>query len=234
MVAVMGQTSASAQLRPSPIAVAIVHSNTLMREGLAALLARQPEIMLAASYADLFDARSQTAADVLLMSLGAKDMASADVVALASSSTSRIIVLAPSAALADIAWLELAGVYALVLDEASPDELLGAIRSVADGVRVWPAATVKALLSRVASSQSVREQPVPLVDDRMTRREREVLTLIADGLSTKEMARTLGIATFTVRTHVRNILEKLNLHSRLQIAAHVLRQQRGCPAPVVK
>jgi DNA-binding NarL/FixJ family response regulator len=52
----------------------------------------------------------------------------------------------------------------------------------------------------------------------MTKREREIIPLIADGLSNKEIAQRLNVATYTVKSHVHNILEKLALHSRLQIA----------------
>jgi two-component system nitrate/nitrite response regulator NarL len=57
----------------------------------------------------------------------------------------------------------------------------------------------------------------------MSKREREVIDLIAEGLSNKEIARRLNIATYTVKSHVHNILEKLALHNRLQIAAHAHR-----------
>lgn len=60
-----------------------------------------------------------------------------------------------------------------------------------------------------------------LVDSvRMTPREREVINLIAEGCSNKDIAKRLGIATHTVKSHVRNIMEKLALHPRLQIAAY--------------
>jgi len=59
----------------------------------------------------------------------------------------------------------------------------------------------------------------------MTSREREIIALIADGLSNKEIASNLNIATFTVKSHVHNILEKLALHSRLQIAIHSKEEQ---------
>jgi DNA-binding CsgD family transcriptional regulator len=55
---------------------------------------------------------------------------------------------------------------------------------------------------------------------RMTKREREIIALIADSLSNKEIAQNLNIATHTVKSHVHNIMEKLALHSRLQIAKH--------------
>jgi DNA-binding NarL/FixJ family response regulator len=54
----------------------------------------------------------------------------------------------------------------------------------------------------------------------MTQREKEIIALIVDGMSNKQIADRLNIATFTVKSHVHNILEKLALHSRLQIAKH--------------
>ena len=58
------------------------------------------------------------------------------------------------------------------------------------------------------------------------------MALIADGLRTKEIAERLGVASFTVRAHVRNIMEKLDLHTRLQIAAYVYREREGQAQPV--
>ena len=58
----------------------------------------------------------------------------------------------------------------------------------------------------------------------MTRREREVIDLIGEGLSNKELAQRLNIATHTVKSHVRNVMEKLALHTRLQIAAYSHRE----------
>ncbi|CAG1771625.1 partial Transcriptional regulatory protein LiaR, partial [uncultured bacterium] len=55
---------------------------------------------------------------------------------------------------------------------------------------------------------------------RMTKREREVIVLIAEGLSNKEIASRLNLSTYTVKSHIHNILEKMALHSRLEIAAH--------------
>jgi DNA-binding CsgD family transcriptional regulator len=64
----------------------------------------------------------------------------------------------------------------------------------------------------------------------MTKREREVVALIAEGLSNKEIAERLRIALHTVKSHMHNVLEKLSLHSRLQVAAYV-HGQGGHPDP---
>jgi ATP/maltotriose-dependent transcriptional regulator MalT len=64
----------------------------------------------------------------------------------------------------------------------------------------------------------------------ITKREREVMELIAEGLSNKEMAKRLHIALHTVKSHMHNVLEKLGLHSRLQVAAYV-HGEGGYPDP---
>jgi DNA-binding NarL/FixJ family response regulator len=76
------------------------------------------------------------------------------------------------------------------------------------------------LFSQIARDAVTKGRPDVLQSVRMTPREREVINLIAEGLSNKEIASTLHIATHTVKSHVRNIMEKLTLHTRLQIAAY--------------
>jgi DNA-binding NarL/FixJ family response regulator len=63
----------------------------------------------------------------------------------------------------------------------------------------------------------------------MTEREKEVIAMIADGMSNKQIADRLNIATFTVKSHVHNILEKLELHSRLQIASYSRDEETSNP-----
>jgi two-component system nitrate/nitrite response regulator NarL len=95
-------------------------------------------------------------------------------------------------------------------------------------VDVVPPALTGSLLSLVAEHAIVRRTPALLGALRLTTREREITALIAEGLSNKEIAERLNIATYTVKSHVHNILEKLALHTRLEIAAHA---HRGGPRP---
>jgi DNA-binding NarL/FixJ family response regulator len=76
------------------------------------------------------------------------------------------------------------------------------------------------LFSQIAQVAVKRGRAAALEEVRMTQREREVIALIAVGLSNKEIATRLNIATDTVKSHVRNVMDKLALHSRLQIAAY--------------
>ena len=112
------------------------------------------------------------------------------------------------------------GVAGFILKDADFDDFVGTIRSVADGARVLPPRMTGTLFSQIARVAVKRGREAALDAVRMTQREREVIALIAEGMSNKEIATELGIATDTVKSHVRNIMEKLALHTRLQIAAY--------------
>ena len=84
-----------------------------------------------------------------------------------------------------------------------------------------PPVLTATLLSHIADQAIDRGTPQMINAVRMTNREREIIGLIAEGLSNKDIAQRLDIATYTVKSHVHNILEKLALHTRLEIAAHV-------------
>jgi DNA-binding NarL/FixJ family response regulator len=224
------------EVAPTPrrIAVAVVHQTAIKREGLCSLLSAQPDIQVVASCEGDLDILRRARPEVLVAFIGSQDADGVrDTAPLLDSTTdARVVVVAPPGLLGDLASLVHAGAWAIVLDDASPDELLQTIRSVADGAHVWPPATVEALVSRFVCGNAHGKTSTHADDARITRRESEVLARIADGLSTKEIARDMGIARFTVCSHVRNIMEKLHVHSRLQIAAHMHRDQHG-HSPVV-
>jgi DNA-binding NarL/FixJ family response regulator len=98
------------------------------------------------------------------------------------------------------------------------------IRSVAEGAHVLPPEMTSTLFSQIARDAVERDRTDAMEAVRMTNREREVIDLIGEGLSNKEIATRLNIATHTVKSHVRNVMEKLALHTRLQIAAYAHRQ----------
>ena len=112
------------------------------------------------------------------------------------------------------------GANGFISKDAALEELVHTIRQVANGGDVVPSALTGTLLSHIAKQASVLRNTPMMASVRMTKREQQITDLIAEGLSNKEIAQRLNIATYTVKSHVHNILEKLALHSRLQIAAH--------------
>ena len=114
-----------------------------------------------------------------------------------------------------------AGASGYVPKKAAPDELLTAIRAVGRGeVYLYPSLASRLVLDYLKRADSGDQ---PLVYDDLTPREREVLTVIAEGLSNAEIAEKLIISVKTVDRHRENIMRKLNLHSRVDLVKYALR-----------
>ena len=113
-----------------------------------------------------------------------------------------------------------AGVAGFILKDATGHEIAATIRRVVGGAPALPRVVGGLLFSHVASQSRGLLRRETAAHARLTRREREVIELIADGLSNKEIADRLHIATHTVKSHVHAVLEKLGLHTRLEVAAY--------------
>src|SRR5439155_827652 len=109
--------------------------------------------------------------------------------------------------------------------EASIDDLVTVIESVARGEAICSPRVAAGLLRRVAALAAGHGGDLPRAQ--LTNREREIVRLIDNGLSNKEIARALGIEVATVKNHVHNILEKLQVHRRGEAAARVRGTSRG-------
>jgi len=119
---------------------------------------------------------------------------------------------------ADILQYVKAGANGFILKDASLNEFLITIRTVAEGSTVLPPLLVDSLFSQIVD-HAVREGKTKLKEAvRMTAREREVIVLLGEGLTNKEIAQKIHVSTYTVKSHIHNIMEKLALHTRLEIA----------------
>ncbi len=113
-----------------------------------------------------------------------------------------------------------AGIAGFVLKDATFDEFLHTIRQVAGGNKVLPPSLTSSLLSSIAENAARKGKGNLFKSVRMSSRERQVVELIAQGLSNKQIASRLNLAVDTIKSHVHNILEKLALHTRLEIASY--------------
>lgn len=209
------------------ISVALIEDNRLVREGITAMLNQTEDVEVVAAGpsgdpALLRDAKPQ----VILLDVGLWDDDSLRVAETVKKETpgSKVIIMDLLPVQEDIVEFVNAGVSGFILKDATFDDLLTTIRSVADGAHVLPPAMTSSLFSQIAKDAVVRGRAAAMESVRMTAREREVTGLIGEGLSNKEIASRLNIATHTVKSHVRNVMEKLALHTRLQIAAYAHRQ----------
>lgn len=221
--------SASKDERPT-ITVALIEDNRLVREGLEALLSRLPDLDVVMSSATV-DSESlrRVAPRVVLLDLGLDNgdsLVTAERVGTDLPET-KVIVMDLMPMHEEVVEYVNVGVVGFIMKDATLDELAHTIRSVAAGVSVLPPQMAGSLFSQIARDAVARSGPASMDAVRMTPREREVVDLIAEGLSNKAIAEQLHIATHTVKSHVRNIMEKLTLHSRLQIAVYAHGQKRA-------
>ena len=207
------------------ITVAIVDDNRLVREALAAMLGRLPDVQVVAAASANAEVLDRETPDVLLLDAGLGDEDSLSVAAAITKrrSGTKVVIMDLMPTNEDIVQFVNAGVAGFVLKDATFDEFVATIRAVAAGDKVLPPRMTETLFSQIALGGDARGRERVLEDVRMTRREREVIELIGEGLSNKEIAQRLNIAAHTVKSHVRNVMEKLALHTRLQIAAFARR-----------
>lgn len=212
----------------------VIDDNRLVREGLRGLLDEQPDVKVVAAAEDrasgLRDLQEFTPHIVLVdAALDNGDGFDYVQVLRKAAPDCKVIVMDLLPAPEDVIEFVKAGANGFIMKDATVEDLVSTIRSVALGADVVPPALTGTLLSHIAQQAAVRHVPGVAEAVRMTKREKEIMNLIAEGMSNKEIAQRLSIATYTVKSHVHNILEKLALHSRLQIAAYT--HKSGTPSP---
>jgi two-component system nitrate/nitrite response regulator NarL len=215
----------------SPVSVVVVEDNRLTREGIVTVLARYADIEIVGVAEDAEHALlrlSESDADIVLVdaSLGDEDSDGLVESILGASPESRVVVMDIMADPEDVIRFVRRGASGFVVKDADIEAFVETIRSVAGGDQVLPDALTATLFSHIASHSVARAPKAGGGAGRMTAREREVIDLIALGSSNKKISRELGISVHTVKSHMRNILEKLELQSRLEVAAYVLRTRR--------
>jgi two-component system NarL family response regulator len=206
-----------------PISVLLIDDNRLFRAGLSAILKKQMGLNLLASVEQpehVPKLRRRQRPDVILLDLGLGDRGILQVARgiRATYPGARLIMMGLIPEQSEILGLVKEGVSGFVLKDASVNDFVTSIQAVALGQKVFPSSLADSLFSRIVEAATRRKDKLDVADVKMTAREREIVGLIARGMSNKEIARRLSIATDTVKSHVHNILEKLSLHSRVQVA----------------
>jgi len=207
--------------------VLIVDDHPVFRDGLAGLLATLPEVEIvgmAGTAEEALAAVSLATPDVVLMDINLPGASGVE-------ATRQATQVAPATAVLVISMVDdddsvfaamAAGARGYVLKGASAAEITAALRTVAAGGAVFGAGVASRLLARTPAQPSVPARP-----DDLTTREREVLDLLADGASNRQIARSLGLSLKTVQNHVSRILDKLQAADRTQAALRA----RGIPPP---
>ncbi|HET6273711.1 MAG TPA: response regulator transcription factor [Bacteroidota bacterium] len=206
------------------IRILLIEDNRLLREGITAMLKEQPDMKIVASAgnSDALLRVKKLNPHVVLLDLGLRSHSSLSVVELVRKEAphAKIIVMDLVPVQTELVEFVRAGVSGFILKDASLDDFLKTIRLVAEGAKVLPPPMTDSLFSQIVEHATRKGRGNLFRSVRMTKREREVVDMIAEGLSNKDIAAKLSIATDTVKSHVHNILEKLALHTRLEIASY--------------
>jgi NarL family two-component system response regulator LiaR len=206
------------------IRVLVADDHAVVRQGLRTFLELQEDIEVVADVADGREALAAVAEhepDVVLMDLVLPEVDGVEAIRRIVSERPSIRVIALTSFLDDDKLFPAvrAGAAGYLLKDIEPSELVRAIRTVHAGEGLLHPAVAARLMEEVATSGAHEAA------DNLTPREREVVGLIARGLSNKRIALELGISEKTVKTHVSSILGKLGLTDRTQVALHAVRER---------
>jgi NarL family two-component system response regulator LiaR len=206
------------------IRVLIVDDHAVVREGQRALIATEPGMELVGEGADGIEAIQLTKSlkpDVILIDLLMPRMGGIEAIQKIKAENSKVNILVLTSFAEDEKVFSAikAGALGYLLKDATPQELLAAIRQVYRGEPSMDSAVANKLMRELQ-----RSSDLPLTEEPLTVREVDVLKLVAQGLTNQEIAEKLVISERTVRTHVSHILDKLHLANRTQAALYALRE----------
>lgn len=218
------------------ISLVLMNDNRLLREGLSLMIREEPGFTVLTTSADLDEALQKVRdaePHVVLLDFSLENQDALRVTATVNKEvpTAKFIVMGFLPHQEDVADFVTAGASGFIMKDATFDEFLVTIRAVARGEHVLPPQLTGSLFSQINRIAVRRGKPRELEPVNLTQRERQVVELISEGLSNKEIAARLHIAIHTVKSHVHHVLEKLSLHTRLEVAA--LTRGHNAPARAV-
>ena len=212
---------------PRRVQVLIVQDHPLLASALARVLEGQPDFAVSgvsASGAGALAAAAQHRPDVVLMDFRLPDISGPEAARMIQSEHAQAAIVFHSADESETALLDAvdAGATAYLTKEATADQIIEAVRRASKGELLIPAELFARAIRRqrgVVTQQREREDLLA----QFTPRELDVLHLLAEGLDTTAMSQRLGIAPHTVEWHVRHVIEKLHVHSKLQAVLAAVR-----------
>jgi DNA-binding NarL/FixJ family response regulator len=211
-----------------PMRVLLVDDHALSRKGLASLIDTLEDMVVVGEASDgreALERARELMPDLILMDIQMPGWDGLKATRLIKQEMPyvKIVMLTISDKDEDLFEAIKSGAEGYLLKDIKPEELFGLLRGVYRGEAPISRQTAAAILGEFARLAQ-KETWVPIAGDGMTPREREVLQLVVQGATNKEIASQLFIAENTVKNHLRNILAKLHLENRVQAAAYALRQ----------
>jgi two-component system, NarL family, nitrate/nitrite response regulator NarL len=201
------------------ISVVIADDHPVVVQGLSALLHQHGGFKLiktCSNGAEAVEAIRRFSPDLALLDMNMPPPNGLEVLKAVTTErlATRIVFLAGSPSDREIITAIAGGAFGIMLKESAPDALINCLRAVAVGYKWHPPELVDPALDRARE----RRREFARVDDALTRREREVMLLVADGLSNKEVGRRLNVSEGTVKIHLHTIYQKVSVSNRTALA----------------
>jgi DNA-binding NarL/FixJ family response regulator len=213
-----------------PVRVLIVDDHALFRRGLQMVLEGEPDIDVVGEASDgqeAIERAESTTPDVVLMDVRMPKRSGIEATRTIKDTlpSTKILMLTISDEEVDLYEAIKAGASGYLLKEISIEEVADAVRAVHAGQSLISPSMASKLLNEFAAMVKRRDERTQVPGPRLTSRELEVLKLVAKGLNNRDIGQELFISENTVKNHVRNILEKLHLHSRMEAVVYAVREK---------
>ena len=210
--------------RTKKIRLLLIEDNRLLREGITALVKKQRDLQLVAAsgmFENTIVPLRGAKPEVVLLDQCLQNQSTLYVLKAVKKNLpeAKVIVMGLIPVREDVVDFVKAGATGFFLKDSSSSDFLKTIRSVARGAKVFPPQLIDSLFSHIVE-EAEGNGKVKVTDVRLTKRQREIIDLVGEGLTNKEIAQKLCLATYTVKSHVHAILEKLALRNRLQMAIY--------------
>lgn len=214
------------------IRILLIDDHSLLRSGIRLLLEKQPDFEVVAEAGDGIEGvkrAQQHKPDVILLDLNMPGLSGLETLLLLmqDNPACAVIILTVSEEAEELGQALRDGARGYLIKNIEGDALAAAIRRAATGEAVIDAAMTAKLVAQFRAQPKTGAVNPAIERDKLTAREREIVQCLARGESNKEIARSLDVAESTVKIHVQNILKKLNLSSRVQVAVYAVEHGMG-------
>lgn len=209
------------------IRILLADDHTIIRSGLRLLLEQQPDFKVVAEAADgreAVDLASRHHPEIAVLDIGMPQLNGIEATQqiVSREARTRVVILSMHSDEGYVLRALKAGANAYILKNSAEADLIRAVRTVSEGKSFFSPAISKMLLEDYV--RQIRDKQVQDSYDLLTPREREILQLLAEGRTNKEVANILKLSLYTVETHRGNILEKLNLHGVPELILYAVRK----------
>jgi len=213
--------------------VVIADRHPVVLQGLTNVLGAESGFKVVASCSDgtdCVDAIRRLVPDIAILDISLPGLTGLEILAIANSENlpTRLVFFTASIDDRELVMSAAAGAYGVIPKDATPEFMLQSLRQVADGQRLLPLPSADPAVSREQGNIAIAENVLTVLTDR----ERQIMRLVSEGLSNKEIGRRLNIADGTIKVHLHHIFQKLEISNRTVLAALAISQndRAGPPA----